>query len=58
MSKSGKRDRGRHQSRKKAAHTLKEKRAMKREKHDPHPEDMVAKLGHEARMATQHHVHH
>ena len=58
MSKAGKRDKGKHESRKKAAHTLKEKRAMKRQKHDPHPEDVVGKLGHEARSATQHHVHH
>jgi hypothetical protein len=58
MSKAGKRDKGRHETRKKAAHTLKEKRALKRQKHDPHPEDVVGKLSDAARAAAQRHVHH
>ncbi len=49
MSHSGKRDKGKHEPQKKAAHTLKEKRRLKREKHDPHPEDMVGKLAEEFR---------
>ena len=44
MSHSGKRDKGKHEPQKKAAHTLKEKRQLKREKRNPHPEEMVAKL--------------
>ncbi|MBX3177900.1 MAG: hypothetical protein KF886_11100 [Candidatus Hydrogenedentes bacterium] len=40
------RDKGKHEPQKKAAHTLKEKRKLKREKKgaQAHPEEMVAKL--------------
>ena len=46
MSHSGKRDKGKHEAQKKAAHTLKEKRRLKREKKEMHrhPEELVGKL--------------
>lgn len=49
MSNSGKRDKGRHESHKKAAHTLKEKRRLKREKKNHHPAEIVGKLRSEHR---------
>jgi len=54
MSQSGKRDKGKHEKQKKAAHTLKEKRQLKRQKHDAHPEEIVAKLSEAARAAAAH----
>jgi hypothetical protein len=44
MSNSGKKNKGKHEPQKKAAHTLKEKRKLKRAKKDPHPESPTAKL--------------
>jgi len=46
MSHSGKRDKGKHEPHKQAAHTLKEKRQLKREKKlvHQHPEEVVGKL--------------
>lgn len=58
MSHSGKRDKGKHEPQKKAAHTLKEKRKLKREKHNPHPEDMVGKLAEESRVPIRPFAHH
>jgi hypothetical protein len=51
MSHSGKRDKGKHEAQKKAAHTPKEKRQLKREKKHQlqHPEDAVGKLAEQAR---------
>lgn len=50
MSNSGKRDKGKHEPQKKAAHTLKEKRKLKREKKEAHlhPADAVGKLAEQA----------
>ena len=52
MSHSGKRDKGKHEARKKAAHTLKEKRQLKREKKhlDQHPEEIVGRLTETSRV--------
>ena len=44
MSHSGKRDKGKHENKKKPAHSPKEKRKIKNEKKVPHPEEIVAKL--------------
>ena len=52
MTHSGKRDKGKHEKQKKAVHTLKEKRQLKRQKHDQHPEDVVGKLSDAARAAA------
>lgn len=52
MSNSGKKDKGKHEPQKKAAHTLKEKRRLKREKKNPHPEEIVGKL-HQAEKAVR-----
>lgn len=57
MSDSGKRDKGKHEPHKKAAHTLKEKRKLKREKKDKHPEEVVGKLA-TAGQAHRHHTTH
>ena len=44
MSDSGKKDKGKHELRKKPQHTLKEKRKIKHDKKMPHPEEIVAKI--------------
>jgi hypothetical protein len=44
MSHAGKRDKGKHENKKKPAHTLKEKRKIKHEKKVVHPEEIVAKI--------------
>lgn len=59
MSHSGKRDKGKHEAQKKAAHTLKDKRKMKREKKSAfqHPEEMVGKLSDGKRAPGQPRAH-
>lgn len=44
MSDSGKKDKGKHENKKKPAHTLMEKRKIKHDKKVPHPEEIVAKI--------------
>ena len=43
MSGSGKRDKGKHEPQKKAAHTMKEKRKMRQEKKHPTPTVLTVK---------------
>jgi hypothetical protein len=57
MSNSGRKDKGKHEAQKKAAHTLKEKRKMKKEGKNKHPEEVVAKIDAMPHPAGRHVAH-